>query len=268
MTDASTLVTVSCEIGATTTRAASAILLIHAAETPTQTVRTEDLRVAGGDAEVLASRQARPARLRTHGGGPVTVRYDATIELEATIPVPRSTVPLPHVAELDLDLFHWTLPSRYCPSDVLTPQAFDLFGGLPRDGALLATVRDWVQRQIVYVPGSSDAHTAADETFLRRRGVCRDQSHLMISLLRALDVPARMVAAYAPGLIPEDLHAVVEAHDGREWHLLDPSGLASTDTLVRIATGADATAVAWMTNGVELFLDRIAVTAQLTRRDP
>jgi transglutaminase-like putative cysteine protease len=86
--------------------------------------------------------------------------------------------------------------------------------------------------------------------------------------LRALDVPARMVAGYAPGLIPEDLHAVVEAHDGQQWRLLDPSGLAPTETFVRIATGTDATAVAWMTSGYETLLDHIAVTARLNERHP
>jgi transglutaminase-like putative cysteine protease len=268
VTTASTLVAVTCEIGATTTAATSAILLVHAADAPGQRVVDEELRVDGGDVEVLASREARPGRLRTRDAGPVTVRYAATVELARHDPGPVSTLPLPHVAELDLDLLHWTLPSRYCPSDVLTPQALDLFGDLPRDGALLTTVRDWVRRQIVYAPGSSDGHTAADETFLRRRGVCRDQSHLTISLLRALDVPARMVAGYAPGLVPEDLHAVVEAHDGRNWHLLDPSGLAPTATFVRIATGTDATAVAWMTSGEEVLLDHITVTAASTRRHP
>jgi transglutaminase-like putative cysteine protease len=254
-----TTVLLSCWIALDATDASSAVLLIHPSESDGQRLLDEDLEVDGADVELLSRGDARPARLRATGSGPVQVRYRATAELTHEALAPTTDTTLPPLGELDLDLLHWTLPSRYCPSDVLGPQAIDMFGDLPRDGSLLDAVRDWVEDNIDYVPGSSDPHTAADETFLGRQGVCRDLAHLTITFLRALDVPARMVAAYALDLEPQDLHALVEAHDGTRWRLLDATGLAPVETTVRIATGHDATEIAWMTGGPGMNLEALSV---------
>ena len=105
--------------------------------------------------------------------------------------------------------------------------------------------------------------TAADETLLRRQGVCRDMAHLAIALLRSLDVPARLVAAYAPGLDPPDFHALLEAHDGEAWRLVDVTGLAPVETVVRIASGRDAADVAWASTNGGLRLANVSVSARL-----
>ena len=52
---------------------------------------------------------------------------------------------------------------------------------------------------------------SATQTLLARQGVCRDFAHLVTAMLRARNVPARLVSVYAPGLSPMDFHAVVEA---------------------------------------------------------
>ena len=109
-------------------------------------------------------------------------------------------------------------------------------------------VLDWVHSQIVYLPGSS-AHTdGARDTFLHRRGVCRDFAHLVIAILRAHDQPARFVAVYAPQLRPMDFHAVVEVLVDGAWWLVDATRLAPRERMVRIATGRDAADVAFMSN--------------------
>ncbi|WP_342454627.1 transglutaminase-like domain-containing protein [Sphingomonas sp. H160509] len=54
------------------------------------------------------------------------------------------------------------------------------------------------------------AETTALDTFASRSGVCRDYSHLLVSLARAGGIPARCVSAYAPGVDPPDFHAVAE----------------------------------------------------------
>ena len=77
--------------------------------------------------------------------------------------------------------------------------------------------------------------------------MCRDFAHLAITVLRALDVPARLVAAYAPGLSPMDFHAVVEAFVEGRWWVLDATRLAPRPSLLRIATGRDAADTAFLT---------------------
>ena len=137
------------------------------------------------------------------------------------------------------------------------------FGDRPRTRALIPAVASWVRERIDYVPGSSDALTAADETLLRRQGVCRDMAHLAVALLRALEVPARLVAGYAVGLEPPDFHALLEAHDGERWRLVDVTGLAPVETVVRIAAGRDAADVAWATSSGGLRMEDVSVGARI-----
>src|SRR5690606_13899415 len=86
----------------------------------------------------------------------------------------------------------------------------------------------------------------AVSTLLSRRGVCRDFAHLVVAFLRALDVPARVVSVYAPGLTPMDFHAVAEAAIDGTWHVVDATGLAPRQSLLRIATGRDAADTAFL----------------------
>jgi transglutaminase-like putative cysteine protease len=76
-----------------------------------------------------------------------------------------------------------------------------------------------------------------------------------------MEVPARMVAVYAPGLSPMDFHAVVEAHVDGAWWVLDSTRLAPRQTLVRISTGRDAADTAWLTsNWTDLLVTSMLVT--------
>ena len=138
-------------------------------------------------------------------------------------------------------------PSRYCESDVLEPFARATFGSVDRV-ELIDEVRAWVNSNIEYVAGSSRPTDGASSTLLSRQGVCRDFAHLTTALLRARDVPARIVSVYAPGLSPMDFHAVTEVEVNGNWFVIDATGLAPRTAMVRIATGADAADIAFFTN--------------------
>jgi transglutaminase-like putative cysteine protease len=119
-----------------------------------------------------------------------------------------------------------------------------------------------VDRRLVYTSGSSRPVDTAVDTLLLGRGVCRDYAHLTITLLRALEVPARLVAVYAPGLSPMDFHAVVEADVDGVWQTVDATRLAPTSSLVRICHGRDAADTAFLSLfGGQATLDRMTVTA-------
>lgn len=144
------------------------------------------------------------------------------------------------------DVFEYIRPSRYCESDQMGPLARSQFDGL--EGAdLLAGISSWVGVNIDYVPGSSRPIDGAIATLLGREGVCRDFAHLTTALLRANNIPARVVSVYAPGLNPMDFHAVTEACLDGAWYVVDPTCLAPRQSMVRIATGADATDIAFLT---------------------
>lgn len=152
-------------------------------------------------------------------------------------------------APLDADeteLLVYGRPSRYAESDALAPTAGAEFAGIDDDAALLIAVSSWVGTHLSYVSGSSLPTDGATRTLLARQGVCRDYSHLCVALLRALGIPARLVAVYAPGLTPMDFHAVTEAWIDGAWRVVDATTLAPRESLVRIATGRDAADTAFL----------------------
>jgi transglutaminase-like putative cysteine protease len=199
---------------------------------------TEQLTVVSGgtgiEAEEFDAEGARVHRLLL-AEGDTTITYSASAQ---TGGAPRKVTPA-----------EWALavrPSRYCPSDQLegfTTAEFDR--NAPR-AELVATVSDWVHRRLIYTSGASRPVDTAVDTLLAGQGVCRDYAHLTITLLRALEIPARLVAVYAPGLSPMDFHAVVEADVDGTWCVVDSTRLAPTSSLVRICSGRDAADTAFL----------------------
>ena len=205
------------------------------------------------DARELESSNGGRVHVVDCGAGAVVVDYAATVTGLAD-PVPAT----------ELELLSYLQPSRYCESDRLAPIAATEFGGLTGK-ALLDGVSSWVGRHLAYVAGSSLPTDGAVETLLAGRGVCRDYAHLTVALLRGLEVPARVVAVYAPGLAPMDFHAVTEAHLEGAWQVVDPTLLAPREGMVRIATGRDAAATAFLSSyGAGVELEGIRVHASST----
>ena len=121
---------------------------------------------------------------------------------------------------------------------------------------------DWLRSNIDSRVASSHEWTSAVDTFVAREGVCRDFSHVMAAFARAAGIPARLVSAYAWRLEPPDFHAVVDVWIGNRWRLVDASGLAPIEGLVRIAVGRDATDISFMTifGSAELRHQQVSVT--------
>lgn len=198
----------------------------------TLTIRHESGQVPA--VEVAAPHDGR-LHLVTLPPGQSRVTYEAKVAGVAELAEPSP-----------FDLALYRRPSRYAESDTFGGFAASEFAGL-QDAALLEAVSSWVGTRLSYVPGSSGPTDGATETLLGGAGVCRDYAHLVVALLRALGVPARLTAVYAPGCDPMDFHAVVEAYVADGWYVVDASALAPRSSLVRIATGRDAADTAFMT---------------------
>lgn len=170
--------------------------------------------------------------------GTVTASYEATIIGQAD-PAP--------VRDIDLITYLW--PSRYAEADKFFGFAATEFEQYVGESAtLLEKVSSWVGTRLNYVPGSSDPIDGAVDTLLAGEGVCRDYAHLVVALLRAVNVPARLVAVYAPGCEPMDFHAVAEAFVDGVWRVVDATCLSPRPSMVRIATGRDAADTAFLDN--------------------
>jgi transglutaminase-like putative cysteine protease len=175
--------------------------------------------------------------------GRLAVSYRASIRPD-TAPIPPAAT---EEVAVDAEAIAALRQSRYCPSDAMAGFAAVELADLKPGPGLAASVAAWVFERLAYLPGSSDTQDTAVDTLLAGAGSCRDFSHLAITLCRALGVPARLVAVYAPGLSPMDFHAVVEARRGTGWEILDATRLAPRSSLTRIATGRDAADTAFAT---------------------
>jgi transglutaminase-like putative cysteine protease len=179
------------------------------------------------------------------GVGHLQVNYEATVIGKAEPPPVK-----------DLDTSTYLRPSRYAEADKFFGFAATEFGQYTNPVTLLENVSSWVGTRLKYVPGSSDPIDGATDTLLAGAGVCRDYAHLVIALLRAVKVPARLVAVYAPGCDPMDFHAVAEALVDGQWRVVDATCLAPRQTMLRIATGRDAADTAFLDNhggAIELY---------------
>ncbi len=215
---------------------------------------SESMSIISNGAELEATELVSEHGTRLHRlsgpAGPLTMHYEAVVDGQAA--------PAPY---RELDVITYRRPSRYAESDTLFATAKSEFAGVSGKG-LLDAVSSWVGDRLSYVPGMSQPTDGAVATLLARRGVCRDYAHLVIALLRGLDVPARLVSVYAPGLSPMDFHAVAEAWSDGQWNVLDSTTLAPRSSLVRIATGQDASETAFLSQyGAAVDLRGIAVTA-------
>ena len=215
----------------------------------------EALTITRDGAPLRAAETVIPGEGRTHvltvQPGRVVIDYSATVTGRAS-----------ETAVTEADRIIYLRPSRYAESDRLAAVARAEFGGMSTPAELLAAVSSWAGTRLSYVPGSSGPTDGAVDTLLARRGVCRDYAHLVVALLRALDVPARLAAVYAPGLHPMDFHAVAEAAVDGHWRAVDATTLAPRSTLVRIAAGRDAADTAFLSNyGGTLELRDLTVTA-------
>jgi len=185
-------------------------------------------------------------RLRTVLAGKVAIRYRALVENRMRQVLPQSGRQVPWNA-LPEHTLPFLLPSRFCPSDKFGRFAAREFGNAGDGVAKVMAILEWITRNVDYVHGISTPETTAERTFVDRAGVCRDFTHLAITLCRALGIPARAVSAYALELEPPDFHAIFEAFLENRWWLIDPTRLAPIGGIVRIGSGRDAADIAFLT---------------------
>lgn len=197
--------------------------------------------------------------LRARLSGEVALTYEALVDNGVLKGLPPVTVQHDW-NELPAEVLTYLNPSRYCPSDQFGRFVERTFTGTT-GGDRVLKILEWIRANIDYEPGVSDTETTAARTFIDRAGVCRDFTHLGITLCRASGIPARAVSAYAHQLTPPDFHAIFEVWLSNGWWLVDPTGLAPVEGLVRIACGRDAADIAFLTTQGTCTFVRQSVTA-------
>jgi len=260
---------VSCDLAFEVAEPAEFVFQVAAARTAGIVIE-EKLEIRADGEAVTAVKELRgPHGARIHvvhaGCGRLTLGYRAEIEarIAGSVETPGGAdesdgaTPSPEFSQI-----MYLRPSRYCPTDHLGGFAVTEFGTGDDVSHRVEAIVEWIRRRVEYLPGSGTVHDSAEDTLLKGAGTCRDFAHLGVALCRAVGVPARFCAVYAPGLFPMDFHAVFETLQDGRWCLHDPTDLAPRTPMVRIVTGRDAadTAFASVERGVADLLE-IDVTA-------
>lgn len=250
---------VGCEIDATLGEATNIVLAVAVAHAPGLSI-DELLEVQVDGRSIVMTEAVGVSGTRWHTAevpaGSLTVRYAATVDGRGEPRLEDATERITAVR-----------PSRYVQSDELAGSLIDAsiiegLCALPERERLLAA-RDWVAGRLTYTIGSTSPSDGLPEILVTGQGVCRDFAHLLAGVLRAADLPARVVSVYAPELDPMDFHAVVEALVDDQWVVADATALAPRPGMLRIATGRDAADTAFLANdGMSLTLHRLLVRAE------
>ncbi|HEV2661961.1 MAG TPA: transglutaminase family protein [Ktedonobacteraceae bacterium] len=185
--------------------------------------------------------------------GENVLRYDATVAVaDGYDEVKKDAAQMP-VEELPAEVLLYTLPSRFCLSDMLSDTAWQLFGQTKPGWERVQAICDWVYNNIRFQYGTSTQITTALDVYEQRVGVCRDFTHLAITFCRALNIPTRYVFGYLPDIgvpvpdAPMDFCAWMEVYlDGR-WWTFDPRNNTPRMGRVLIGRGRDALDVAMVT---------------------
>jgi transglutaminase-like putative cysteine protease len=150
----------------------------------------------------------------------------------------------------ETDYWEMLLPSQYAaPTDLLVELAEQL--DLRRRGnplELLLELNTKLYDLFDYAPNITRVDSPIDDALRARRGVCQDFAHIMIALVRQLQIPCRYVSGY---LYHTDkshdrspagaTHAWLEAYLGDlGWIAFDPTNnLVGCDRHIRVAVGRD-----------------------------
>jgi len=186
----------------------------------------------------------------------------SVVKVTAQSAVEVLTVPAPPPGQggdwADLDAMvaasdYWEMlfPSHFAQSSAaLERLAKEL--GCERRGTplqLLTELNQAIYELFAYVPNSTKVDSAIEEALQTRQGVCQDFAHIMITLVRRLNVPCRYVSGYMfhrdetekDRSLEGASHAWIEALvPGLGWMAFDPTNnLVGGDRHIRVAIGRD-----------------------------
>jgi transglutaminase-like putative cysteine protease len=200
--------------------------------------------------------------------GRSTLRYSARLEVSEELD-PYVPEAIQYAAEdLPDDVLIYTLPSRYCVSDLLGDEAWRLFSGTAPGWARVQAICDFVHDHLRFSYGTSTPTTTALDAFTNKTGVCRDFAHLAISFCRAMNIPCRYAFGYLPDIdvpppdAPMDFCAWFEAFLDGTWFTFDPRNNERRRGRAVIARGRDALDVAMVTTYGRALLHTMVVTAE------
>ncbi len=149
--------------------------------------------------------------------------------------------------DLPPETLQFLLPSRYCEVDSeLLNFAWMQFGNTLKGWARVQAICDFVHGHLRFDYSAARATRTALEGYRERTGVCRDFTHLAVTLCRCMNIPARYCTGYLgdigipPVPYPMDFSAWFEVFLGGRWYTFDARHNVPRIGRVLMARGRDA----------------------------
>jgi transglutaminase-like putative cysteine protease len=151
------------------------------------------------------------------------------------------------VCEIPVAALAFLLPSRYCEVDSeLIDFAWRTFAQIRSGWERVQAICDFVHGHLRFDYQQARTDRTALEAFREQVGVCRDFTHLAITLCRCLNIPAKYATGYlgdigvppAPG--PMDFSAWFEVYLQGQWYTFDARHNCRRKGRVLIGSGRDA----------------------------
>ena len=197
--------------------------------------------------------------------GKLRLTYD-NVAADSGEPEPKiDGAELHRVEDLPPECLQFLLASRYCEVDRMVQMAWDLFGKTPATWERVQAVMDWAHGHVTFGYQYARPTKTAFDVCGEKQGVCRDYQHLAITMLRALNVPARYATGYLGDIgvplspSPMDFSAWVEVYLGGQWRTLDARHNKPRIGRVLQAVGRDAVDVALTTSFGPTNLEKFVV---------
>ena len=197
--------------------------------------------------------------------GKLRITYD-NLALDSGEPEPSIEGQTLHpVEDLPPEVLHFLMPSRYCESDRMTEMAWQLFGQTPATWERVKAVVDWAPGHVEFGYQYASPTKTAWDVCNEKKGVCRDYMHLAITMLRALNIPARYATGYLGDIgvpanpAPMDFSAFLEVYLSHTWWAMDARHNQQRIGRIKQAHGRDAVDVALTTSFGPTKLEKFVV---------
>ncbi len=184
----------------------------------------------------------------------LTIRNNAIVEDSGQCDPQVWTAKQTNVQDLPNDALIFLLASRYCEVDSeLKDLAGKLFNATVPGWPRVQAICNFVYQHLRFDYQLARSNRTSLEAFRERTGVCRDFTHLGITLCRCMNIPARYCTGYLGDIgvpkadSPMDFSAWFEAYLDGQWYAFDPRNNIPRIGRILMARGRDATDAALTT---------------------
>jgi transglutaminase-like putative cysteine protease len=185
--------------------------------------------------------------------GDLTLWSDCIADLDEPMDASALGCDQSPVEDLPSETLLYLTPSRYCESDELVDFAWQQFGHLQTGWPRVQAISDFVHEHITFGYKFGRPTKTAHDAFREKSGVCRDFAHLMVTLCRAMNIPARYVSGYLGDIsVPAsglgDFSGWTEIYLGGRWYTFDARHNIPRLGRILMVRGRDAADVAMITS--------------------